>query len=158
LITKSLEIIMWSVDSALKTVKVGPKLWMLLAPMKYTTPRGKFTVPKGYLTDHASVPRLFVRLVPPVQSAIAEASVLHDWFYNNDSPSVPRDFADKCLKELTIANGGTKALAYTAWTAVRCGGGGLYRKESYSVKIKRSCYDRYKRASVRRLRRIFIRY
>lgn len=149
---------MWSIDTALKTVKVGPKLWMLLAPMKYTTPRGKFVVPKGYLTDHASVPRLFVRIVPPVQSAIAEASVLHDWFYNNDSPSVPKDFADECLKELTIANGGTKALAVTAWGAVRGAFWTGYRKESYSAKIKRSCYPRWQRCTLRRLRRIFIKY
>jgi hypothetical protein len=149
---------MWSVDSALKTVKIGPKLWMLLAPMKYTTPRGKFTVPKGYLTDHASVPRFFIRIVPPVQSEIAEASVLHDWFYNNNSPSVPRDFADKCLRELTIANGGDKSMAYAAWSAVRTCGWRLYRKESYVEKIARSCYDRWKRCTLRRLKRIFIKY
>ena len=109
---------------------------MLDRPMSFLTPQGIFTVPEGYLTDHASVPRAFTGFVPPVQSELAEASILHDWFYNKDSEDVPRKFADLCLRELCISRGGSKAMAYAAWFAVRAGGGSLYNKEYYLDKLK----------------------
>lgn len=127
---------MFRVLTILKTAKIGPKLWILLDDMWYETPRGTFKVPKGYLTDHASVPRALTAIVPPVQSCIAEASVLHDWFYNTDSEDVPREFADECLKELTKSKGGSDALANTAWMAVRVGASCLYNKGPFIDKLK----------------------
>jgi len=125
----------WQILTPLSTVKVGIKLWMLTRAMKFNTPEGKFKVPVGFLFDHASVPRIFTRIVPPVKSAIAEASVLHDWFYNKESKDVPRKFADECLKELTRVRGGSKALCFNAHTAVRLGGGGLYNKIYFEEKM-----------------------
>lgn len=120
---------MYRVCTTLCTAKIGPQLWILTEPMAYITPRGIFVVPAGYLTDHASVPRLLTSVVPPVKSCVAEGSVLHDWFYNRDSPEVPRAFADECLRELTLSRGGSKALGYITWGAVRVGGWNLYRRE-----------------------------
>ena len=145
----------WGVLTALQTVKIGRKLWIVREPMVYNTPNGRFTVPAGYLTDHASVPRAFTAIVPPVQSCLAEASVLHDWFYNKDSRDVPREFADLCLRELTIAKGGSKSLGYTAWSAVRMGGGSLYNKEFYKEKIPREAYAEYKTCEPELLKLIF---
>lgn len=134
----------WAILTTLKTAKIGPALWILLEDMVYNTPRGQFTVPAGYLTDHASVPRAFTAVVPPVKSAIAEASILHDWFYNKDSEDVPREFADECLKELTKANGGSCTLANTAWVAVRAAASGLYN-DHYSIdKLKDQAYPAFK--------------
>lgn len=124
----------WLILSNLKTVKIGPALWMLLEPMYYQTSLGPFTVPAGFITDHASVPRLFTPIVPPVKSAVAEASVLHDWLYNKESHDVPRDFADLCLRQLIIANGGSKSLAYKTWLGVRMGGSFCFKKASYKDK------------------------
>ena len=134
----------WRVLTSLQTVKIGKKLWMLTAPMCYETHNGCFYVPAGYITDHASVPRVFTSIVPPVQSEIAEASILHDWFYNKDSRIVQRKFADLCLRELTIARGGRKTMSYAAWLAVRIGGEGSYRKEFCREKIKRQAYPFFK--------------
>jgi hypothetical protein len=145
----------WRVLTALRTAKIGPKLWILLTPMEFITPNGPFVVPAGYLTDHASVPRVFTSVVPPVQSELAEASILHDWFYNKDSRDVPREFADLCLRELTIAKGGSKSLAYTAWSAVRLGGRSLYNKEYYNKKIKKSAYAEYSTCGTDMLNMIF---
>lgn len=145
----------WKILNTLKTAKIGPKLWILLDDMHYETPVGQFTVPAGYLTDHASVPRAFTSVVPPVKSAVAEASILHDWFYNRDSKDVPRDFADLCIRELTLANGGSKALAYTTWAAVRAGGSTLYNKEFMKAKIMREAYDDFKYCTHDILKQIF---
>jgi hypothetical protein len=145
----------WRVLTALQTIKIGKKLWIVRTPMIYETPEGQFVVPAGYLTDHASVPRVFTNIVPPVQSEVAEASVLHDWLYNKDSEDVPREFADLCLRELTIAKGGSTSLAYTAYTAVRLGGGSLYNKEYFKEKIKREAYQEYTTCSPEMLNMIF---
>ena len=134
----------WGVLTPLQTIKIGRKLWMLSTNMEYSTPDGVFKVPAGYITDHGSVPRIFTSIVPPVQSCLAEASVLHDWFYNKDSEDVPRKFADLCLRELTIARGGNKSMAYTAWSAVRTSAGSLYNKEYFAEKIVRDAYHEYK--------------
>lgn len=134
----------WRVLTSLQTVKIGEKLWMLTAPMCYETPYGCFYVPAGFITDHASVPRVFTSIVPPVQSEIAEASILHDWFYSKDSKIVKRKFADLCLRELTIVRGGSTAMGYAAWAAVRIGGWSSYRKELSAAKIKRNAYPFYK--------------
>ena len=145
----------WEVCTTLQTAKIGRKLWVLLAPMEYNTPKGRFIVPAGYLTDHASVPRAFTAIVPPVQSCIAESSILHDWFYNTDSEDVPREFADLCIRELALSIGGSKGVAYTAWTAVRVGGGSLYNKEPYWNKLQREAYDQFKYATPELLEAVF---
>lgn len=134
----------WRVLTSLQTAKIGPKLWVLIKPMCYETPHGCFYVPAGFITDHASVPRVFTSIVPPVQSEIAEASILHDWLYSKNSKIVKRVFADLCLRELTISRGGRGTLAYTAWAAVRVGGRSSYRQEFCKEKIKRNAYPFFK--------------
>jgi hypothetical protein len=145
----------WKILTTLHTAKIGPALWILTKDMVYATPEGVFSVPAGYLTDHASVPRMFTSVVPPVKSAVAEASILHDWFYNKDSEDVPRAFADKCIKELTIANGGSKSLANVTYAAVRVGGRGLYNKE-YSIDKLRDAYPEFRDLDQLDLEAIFL--
>ena len=145
----------FKVNTILCTAKIGPKLWILLKPMNYDTPLGNFTVPAGYLTDHASVPRAFTSVVPPVQSCVAEASILHDWFYNTDSEDVPREFADECIKELTKARGGSALLGNVTWAAVRAGGGGLYNKAAFITKLKTEAYPEFMYADQDMLNQIF---
>lgn len=42
----------------------------------------RFTIPKGYTSDLASVPRLFWWLIPP-HGRIANAAIIHDYLYDN---------------------------------------------------------------------------
>jgi len=138
---------MWEFPDYLKTVKIGPKLWMLLEDFSAVTPRGCIIVPAGYLTDHASVPRVFHSVCAPAATPVAEASIIHDWLYNKDSEDLPREFADLCLRELSLENGASRTLAYTVWSAVRVGGRGLYNKEYYRKKLINNAYDELKYAS-----------
>jgi len=136
----------WKFYDYLRTVKIGPKLWMLTEDFTAKTPRGDITVPKGYLTDHASVPRLFHSVCAPAATPVAEAAVIHDWLYNKDSEDVPREFADLCLRELSIRNGTSRSLAYTVWGAVRAGNIGpltTYNKEYYENKLKTMAYREF---------------
>jgi len=146
----------WSVDSVLYTAKVGKALWMLTEPMLFTTPRGEDIVPRGFLFDHASVPRLFTSLVPPVKSAIAEPSVWHDWWYNKDSENLPRGYVDIGLRELIKANRGSNTLANAAYAAVLIGGKSSYNVIYYKEKIKTKAYPEYQNMSLEELQELIL--
>lgn len=40
-----------------------------------------FIIPKGFVTDLASIPKPFWIVVSPAHSALMRASIVHDWFY-----------------------------------------------------------------------------
>lgn len=66
------------VEAPLDVRKVGDSVWQLLAAVVYRGDWGNYTVPVGYNTDFASVPRLLWILFP--QSGRWDpAAVVHDW-------------------------------------------------------------------------------
>lgn len=59
--------------------------WRLAAPLTYLAGEGHaagqvITVPSGFETDFASIPRIFWRIILPSGSH-REAAVVHDWLY-----------------------------------------------------------------------------
>ena len=42
----------------------------------------KITVPKGFVTDFASVPRIFWNIIPPI-GRYTKACIIHDYMYDN---------------------------------------------------------------------------
>lgn len=52
--------------------------WRLLAPVTYRGDAGIYTVPEGYVTDFATVPRLLWIFMPP-SGRWNQAAVIHDW-------------------------------------------------------------------------------
>jgi len=134
----------WEILSTLGTYKIGSRLWILSCDFIVNTPRGIVVIPRGYVTDHASVPRAFWSLIPPVADEIAEASIPHDYFYSLDSEEVTRKFADECLKEIARVNGASWITAQAAHKAVRAASWGLYRKKYSWDKIPKGAYQRFK--------------
>lgn len=66
-------------DTELSIQAAGPTTWRLLAPLIWTGTKGDiFTVPVGFETDFATVPRFLHWLVSPY-GAYTRAAVLHDW-------------------------------------------------------------------------------
>lgn len=57
----------------------------------------EFTVPKGFVTDFATVPRLFWRLIPK-QGDYNRAAVLHDFLYTEKTCS--RFLADALFRDV----------------------------------------------------------
>jgi len=51
----------------------------LLIPLRYMGDE-LITVPEGFITDYASVPRIFWNIIPP-SGRYARAAVLHDYLY-----------------------------------------------------------------------------
>lgn len=86
-----------------------------------------YTIQPGYVTDGASIPRAFWRLIGHPFGAYFPAALLHDIFY--DTHVVSREQADKALRDLM------RLLPLTSWRAsaihraVRIGGKGAYGKE-----------------------------
>jgi hypothetical protein len=90
----------------------------------------RLIVPKGAETDFASVPWIFRRLLPRVNSPYLRASILHDFAYRhgyvlNDKGArihVTQRRADWLLRVVARLDGANWAQAWALWSGVRVGG------------------------------------
>ena len=102
--------------------------WSLQGPVVYRDGAGReIVVPKGFITDLASVPRALWNLFPPFGS-YTFAAVLHDWLYRTGI--VSRAVADATFLEAmeSLGTGGfTRRVLYFA---VRLFGGSSYHNKS----------------------------
>jgi len=93
----------------------------------------KITVPKGMLTDLASVPRAAWALVAPVGPHL-EASIVHDFLYiawqdlGMEARNVDRDFADEIMRAGMVEAGVDRSQIVMIYSAVRAFGGPVFRK------------------------------
>ena len=74
------------------------KYWVLKEPLEYEQPKTKqrFVVPRGFVTDLASVPRLFWTAFPPC-GKYTPAAVVHDYLYWVQPAGCDRACADELL-------------------------------------------------------------
>ena len=99
--------------------------WRLLAPLVYESDLiGTVTVPAGFVTDLASVPRLpFVFWF--YGDRARKPAVVHDAIYQQGSH--PRDVADEVFAEAMQALGIAAWTRGPMWAAVRLFGWSAYR-------------------------------
>lgn len=91
-------------------------VFTLLEPLQY----GAITVPAGFESDGASVPRFFWRLVfPPGDSQALRAAIIHDWIYRRHPAGWSRKEADELFRSLLVADGVPKWRARLAHRGVR---------------------------------------
>ena len=98
----------------------------VLAPLVYESDVAKMTitVPAGFETDLASVPRL--PLVYMATGGTADkAAVIHDYLYTNHI--VPRDVADAVLREASAVTRVPGWRRWSMWAAVRVFGGAAWK-------------------------------
>jgi len=110
----------------------GPT-WELLAPFTYISRRyGTITVPAGFVTDLASIPRL-ARWYVSRDGDHTKPAVVHDWLYGRASiaghPSITRADADRIFLEALKARGVRSGLATVMYWAVRLGGWSTFRND-----------------------------
>jgi hypothetical protein len=86
----------------------GRRKFTLLSSFEYhigeypaTDQEDIISVPEGFRTDFASVPRIFWPIVSPIDE-YAKAAVLHDWLYNQGEFSRKKcdDIFDEAMKVL----------------------------------------------------------
>ena len=61
-----------------------------------------FTIPKGFITDGASIPRIFWSIFPPYRSEYFSAVVIHDYLCSKANSKDDYALADETLKEAMI--------------------------------------------------------
>lgn len=111
----------------------GRSLWRLDAPLVYQSDVAArtITVPAGFVTDFASVPRI------PVAWYVAggegnKAAVVHDYLYT--SHLVERPIADAVFEEALAATGQPWWRRKLMWAGVRLFGGTPYDQDFEDAK------------------------
>lgn len=77
------------------------------------------TIPKGYITDFASIPRIFWVIYPPHFYNYRKPSIIHDYLYTSKEVIVSRKEADKEFIKLLKKNNTWKITIFVFYTYVR---------------------------------------
>lgn len=111
-----------SFTSELDLRDLGDYTFALLTPFSY----GTITVPAGFITDFASVPRLLWNILPPYGPA-GKAAVIHDYLYSlqgrvSDSATFTRTQCDAIFLEAMTVLHVAPVTRRAMWLGVRLGG------------------------------------
>jgi len=126
------------------SIKRGRSLWGLHDPLTYTPSNAAHTiaVPKGFVTDLASIPRWGWILLPP-DGPWVKGAVIHDFLYatrgtgvwkkhpsgNSRAEPYSRAEADWILRDALRNRGVDIVRRNIIWLAVRIGGAGGWGKD-----------------------------
>jgi len=117
----------------------GPDLWTVRAPLVWDDPvYGHLVVPAGFVTDLASIPRLFRNLPFLDPNGLSRRpAVVHDWLYGSvEGRAHGKEFADNFLRAALLSEGASPAVAQTFFLAVHLFGSGPWDDDG--VKLARA--------------------
>jgi len=109
------------------------KKWKLGESVTVVSLRRRITVPAGFKTDLASVPRIFWGIYPPFGLYI-KAAIVHDYLYC--SKKYPRDLCDLIFFDIMKKSGVSWITRNLFYFSVR-----LYGKKSY-VRTNNKCSNK----------------
>jgi len=108
------------------------RIFRLTESFRYYSSVGIITIPKGFHTDGASVPKVFWNIFSPFGSYFS-AALVHDFLYSKDSDDLffvsDRKEADRIFKEAMYNAGVGWLTRHTVHSAVRLGGWASYKKK-----------------------------
>jgi hypothetical protein len=99
----------------------GSRIFMLECPFRYFSSFGVITVPGGFITDGASIPRCFWNILAPFGEYF-EAAIIHDYLYSPHNRRFTRAQADAIFKEAMFNVGIGWLKRETIYRAVRAFG------------------------------------
>ncbi|MDD3468235.1 MAG: DUF1353 domain-containing protein [Campylobacterales bacterium] len=109
---------------------IDARTYMIAEPFEYhvgTFPSDDFiSVPIGFITDFASIPRLFWSIMPP-DGIYAKAAVIHDYLYDNALRT--KKEADNIFYEAMGVLNVPKWQRCTMYIAVKFFGRGNYKEK-----------------------------
>ncbi|MFG1422518.1 DUF1353 domain-containing protein [Roseixanthobacter liquoris] len=127
------------------SLRAGRSLWGLYETLTYRPGDGAdtITVPKGFVTDLASIPRWAWIILPP-DGPWVKAAIIHDFLYategtgpwkghasgNSRAAPYTRAEADGILREAMENRGVDPVRRAIIWAAVRVGGAGGWKADS----------------------------
>ena len=104
--------------------------WTLMADWRVWINDRYYTIPQGFTTDGASIPRFLWRLCGhPMEAPRLYLAIVHDWFYSGGCPGVTRSYADAVFRDGQICVGVKKTHAYIEWLALRLCGRSHWKNE-----------------------------
>ena len=104
--------------------------WRLVEPFEFWLTDDEsdvISIPAGYITDLASVPRILWALFPP-HGRYAKAAIIHDWLYDNALRT--KKEADMIFLDGMTVLGVPRWRRSLMYAAVRLFGRGKYRSEN----------------------------
>lgn len=110
-------------EPALRALPEGHP-WKLIESFTYDYYGTIITVPRGFTTDFASVPRIFWNILPPF-GKYGNAAIIHDYCY--DRQLFPRKQCDLIFYKAMLEKGVPKWKAVTMYKMVR-----MFGKRAYS--------------------------
>jgi hypothetical protein len=96
-------------------------LLKLTGPFRYYSSLGLVYVPKNFVTDGASIPRVFWSILSPF-GAYFPAALVHDFLYSSKNDEFTRDEADGIFLEAMKDCGVPWHRRTIIYSAVRCAG------------------------------------
>ena len=110
-------------DGKVVVEEIGDERWALAEPVTYEGNTDTFVVPAGFETDFASVPRVFVWLLPR-SGRYTKAAILHDWLSARvREGTFDRADADGLFRRSMRELGVPFVRRWLMWAAVRVGAG-----------------------------------
>lgn len=101
--------------------------WIVYEPFTYCSPRVCIVIPKGTVTDFASIPRALWRVLSPTDRHVGKPAVVHDRLYREPSIQITRAQADNELREAMNCVGAPWWKRQTVYWSVRVGGGKSFK-------------------------------
>jgi len=108
----------------LEVTPIGKTTWELISDFNISVNERVYTIPKGFITDFASTPRISWVLFPSSEGLYKIPSVLHDWLYT--SGEVDREYADKVFYYFMLQKGVNIIKARIIYYSVRLFGSKHY--------------------------------
>lgn len=116
----------------------GEGNWVLDSSLVYETSAGEYiTIPAGFITDLASIPRIFHSLIP-VNGKHRQAAVVHDYLYVIQDR--PREQVDAIFLEAMEVAGVRFTQRWAMYLAVRAGGGFPWARREKAKETDRETY------------------
>jgi len=126
--------------SALVTERLGNRLWVLVEPFIFSIDGVIYAIPRGFVTDGASCPRIMWSICAPVAGPFGEGAVIHDYFHSIEGPDIGRFTADMALYAFGRFRGANILQAQAVKSGVNCFGW-LYYKKGVEKLTAASCYN-----------------
>lgn len=110
----------------LRLTLIADSKYQLDEPFYFSIDGTELSVPDGFITDFASVPRVPVFYLMTANKG-NRAAVIHDWLYATGI--VSREYADAIYYHALLADGVNSVVARIMYTGVRLGGASRYGKK-----------------------------
>lgn len=104
--------------------------WVVLDDLGWRTPTEWIVVPRGFITDLASIPKPLRNLFDP-NGKSRKPAVLHDWIYRTHEFTKAQ--CDQLLYDALIACGESKVVAWMYKAGVAIGGASAYNDHPMGV-------------------------